>query len=75
VIFLCTGYPKPKVTWSKNKVAIAKDDSITMSQTMELCKLMIAKAKRTDEGEYEIELENAGGKVSCPITLKVIGMN
>ena len=26
-----------------------------------------------DAGEYELELENASGKVNVPITIKVIG--
>jgi len=67
-----TGYPKPTAKWTKNKSPLEKDENISMAQTAELCKLQIAKAKRTDAGEYEIELENKSGKVSCPITLKVI---
>ena len=34
---------------------------------------MHEKVKRSDAGEYEVELKNKAGKVNVPITLKVIG--
>ena len=63
----------PKSKWTKNKAALPADDNLSMSQKPEMCKLQIQKARRMDAGEYELELENASGKVNVPITIKVIG--
>lgn len=63
----------PKSKWTKNKADLPKEDNFQFSQKPELCKMIIKKAKRSDAGEYELELENEAGKASCPITLKVIG--
>ncbi|ESO03551.1 hypothetical protein HELRODRAFT_191869 [Helobdella robusta] len=65
-----TANPKPTVAWTKNKGQL--DPSIKTSQTADKCKLNLEKAKRSDAGEYEIELKNKSGKINVPITLKVI---
>jgi len=66
-------HPVPTSKWSKNKISLGKDDNVTTSQSPEMCKIQIQKAKRSDAGEYELELENASGKIAVPITIKVIG--
>jgi len=63
----------PKTKWTKNKAVLPTDDNISMSQKPDMCKLQIQKARRSDAGEYELELENASGKINVPITIKVIG--
>jgi len=63
----------PTSKWSKNSKALPADDNLSTSQKPEMCKLQIQKARREDAGEYELELENASGKVNVPITIKVIG--
>jgi len=67
------GRPVPKSKWTKNNAALPADDNLSMSQKPEMCKLQIQKARRQDAGEYDLELENASGKVNVPITVKVIG--
>ena len=59
--------------WNKNKASLGGDDNISMSQKPDMCKLQIQNAKRSDAGEYEVELENESGKIAVPITIKVIG--
>jgi len=63
----------PKGKWSKNKVPLVVDDNVSVSQKPDMCKLQIQKSKRSDGGEFELELENSSGKISVPITIKVIG--
>jgi len=65
--------PVPTSKWSKNNQSLDKDDNISTSQMPEMCKIQIKKAKRSDAGEYELELENESGKHMVPITIKVIG--
>jgi len=67
------GRPVPKTKWTKNKAALPTDDNLGVSQKPEMCKLQIQKARRMDAGEYDLELENASGKINVPITIKVIG--
>jgi len=67
------GRPVPTSKWTKNNKPLPADDNLSMSQKPEMCKLQIQKARRMDAGEYELELENASGKVNVPITIKVIG--
>lgn len=64
----------PSSKWFKNKAALAADDNISMSQKPDMCKFQILKSKRSDAGEYELELENSSGKINVPVTLKVIGL-
>jgi len=70
---LCAGRPEPLVKWTKDKAALVKDDNVSTSQSPSMCKLQVQSASRADTGEYEVELENASGKTSVPITIKVIG--
>lgn len=74
-VFVLLGHPVPTSKWTKNKANLPTDDNISMSQKPDMCKLQITKAKRSDAGEYEIELENSSGKISVPITIKVIGLS
>lgn len=67
------GRPIPKSKWTKNSQALPADDNLSLSQKPEMCKLQIQKARRSDAGEYDLELENASGKINVPITIKVIG--
>lgn len=69
----CAGQPQPTSKWSKNKAALSTSDNISISQKPDMCKMQILKAKRSDAGEYELELENSSGKINVPITIKVIG--
>lgn len=63
----------PRSKWTKNKGDLPKEDNFQFSQKPEVCKMVIKTARRSDAGEYELELVNEAGKASCPITLKVIG--
>ena len=64
----------PASKWFRNKTALEAGDNITMSQKPDMCKFQILKAKRSDAGEYELELQNSSGKINVPITIKVIGL-
>ena len=63
----------PSTKWTKNKAPLPADSNLSTSQKPEMCKLQIQKARREDAGEYDLELENASGKINVPVTIKVIG--
>ncbi len=64
--------PMPKAIWTKNGKPLNKDDA-DLDQAPDFCKLKLKKAKREDQGEYVLELQNESGVEKVPITLKVIG--
>ena len=61
------------MTWKKNGEPL-KPDEAKISQTPSKVNFKIPSSKRSDAGEYELELENANGCEKVPITLKVLGM-
>ena len=60
VEFRCsvTGYPQPKVTWSRGKGKIIPNTVVTNEQTLKLENI-----QSDDEGDYICTAENRGGKV------------
>lgn len=63
------GRPTPAVTWTKEggpvpRALIDSTESFTM--------LLIPESSRIDAGKYELTLENASGKKSAPINVRVL---
>ncbi len=69
------GTPKPKANWTKDGKPVKKpiDGGPDTPMTPEFANFKLKAAKRSDAGDYELELENNIGKAKVPITLKVIG--
>lgn len=66
------GTPLPTSKWTKNGKEMQLTDSAKTEQQPDKCKLTIDKADRKDGGDYKLELKNASGETSVPITLKIL---
>ena len=67
-----TGFPKPKITWMKNKETIVdKRVSIYTEETSST--IAIYSLTREDSGTYTVTVENEAGSAWEEINLKVIG--
>jgi hypothetical protein len=53
---------------------LSADDNSSISQKPDLCELQIQKSKRSDCGEFELELKNSSEQIRAVIMIKVIGM-
>ena len=63
----------PSADWSKDGKKLSSGDNIEMMRSPEMCRLKLKSAKRSDRGEYELELKNNSGSVKVPVTIKVLG--
>ena len=65
--------PQPKVTWAFNSGTMLEDKHIEVETIKNLTCVRLLKVHRSDTGEYTLTLENASGKATMTIKLKVLG--
>ena len=69
-----TGAPQPKVTWQFSGQPQLPDPSRTKANTIHnMTTLNLNRVKRSDAGTYSLSLENAAGKTTFSVKVKVIG--
>lgn len=64
------GKPVPSVTWDKEGVDLKVRGTIEIAESR--TSLTIEKSSRNDSGEYRVTLESHLGKVTLPMTVKVL---
>jgi hypothetical protein len=68
----CTGLPEPTVTWTKEGVEVAADDSIKFNKDADSTyTLTLNKCTTQDQGLYGVKFANALGQISASCCLSV----
>ncbi|KAL0267677.1 UNVERIFIED_CONTAM: hypothetical protein PYX00_009872 [Menopon gallinae] len=67
------GFPKPKATWLFNDNNIdEKDDRIHQQLTDDFASFVVKNAKRSDTGQYRLQLKNPSGFDTATVNVKVL---
>jgi len=68
-----TGAPQPKITWQFNGSKLPDPTRTTVETIYNMTGLTLNRVKRADAGTYSLQLENATGKATLSVKVRVIG--
>lgn len=67
-----SGYPKPKITWTKDEQPI-EDDKCKVYVDEASTTIAIYSVERSNSGTYSVTATNSAGSATANLQLKVIG--
>lgn len=67
------GFPRPEITWKKNKEPITADKHCSIYVDEETSTIAIYNVERRDTATYTVTAMNSAGSASADLVLRVIG--